>query len=88
MADFVTVADDFVIIKITQLSDFVKKGQNFKEGTAHTSILNARPILLYIINEDELLNFQEKIGGIAGKNWKDKIIDPKVDQFYGHFLSF
>ena len=77
MADFVTVADDFVIIKITQLSDFVK-----------TSILNARPILLYIINEDELLNFQEKIGGIAGKNWKDKIIDPKVDQFHGHFLSF
>ena len=87
MADFVTVADDFVIIKITQFSDFVKKGSKLS-GTAHTSILNARPILLYINNEDELLNFQEKIGGIAGKNWKDKIIDPKVDQFYGHFLSF
>ena len=59
MADFVTVADDFVIIKITQFSDFVKKGSKLK-GTAHTSILNVRPILLYINNEDELLNFQEK----------------------------
>ena len=89
MADFVTVAEDFVIIKITQFSDFVKKGSKL-QGTAHTSILNARPILLYIINEDEPLNFQEKIpvGRIAGKNRKDQIIDPKVDQFYDLFLLF
>ena len=87
MADFVTVAEEFVIIKITQFIDFVKKGSKLK-GTAHTCILNARPILLCINNEDELLNFQEKIGRIAGKNRKDKIIDPKVDQFYGHFLLF
>ena len=78
MADFVIVADDFVIIKIKTL----------RHWAHHGSILNGRPIHLYINNEDELLNFQEKIGGIAEKNWKDKIIDPKVDQFYGHFLSF
>ena len=54
MADFVTVAEDFVIIKITQFSDFVKKGSKL-QGTAHTSILNARPILLYINNQSELL---------------------------------
>ena len=39
-------------------------------------------ILLYINYGVELLNFQEEIGTIPGKNRKDIIIDRKVDQFY------
>ena len=47
MADFVTVADDFVIIKITQLSDFVKKGQNFK--ALRTPVFWMRAPYFYIL---------------------------------------
>ena len=36
-------------------------------------------ILLYFDYGVELLNFQEKIGTIAGINKKDIITDPKVD---------
>ena len=34
------------------------------------------------------LNFQEKISVIAGKNRKDIIMDPKVDQLYGFLWYF
>ena len=44
-----------------------------------TSILNVRPIFYALIMK---LNSQEKIDRIAGKNPKDLIIDPRVDQFY------
>ena len=63
-------------------------GQNFKALSAYIGNFNACNILLYINYGVELLNFQEKIGTMAGKNRKDKIIDHKVDQFYDLFAVF
>ena len=83
--DYITVKVDCIIMKTTLLSDFVKKGSKLK-GTECKGNLNVRNILLYVNSEIELLNFQEKIGTIAGKNRKNKIIDYKVDQFYGLFV--
>ena len=48
--------------------------------------MNAHTILLYINYGVELLNFQEKIGSITRKNWKDIIMDHKVGQFYVFFV--
>ena len=46
-----------------------------------------RTILLYINHGVELLNFQENIGLIAGKNGKNIIRHPKVDIFYDRFVK-
>ena len=63
-------------MKITQFSDFVKI-RSKPLDTEHTGILN----VCTINHGVELLNFQEYIGFIAGKNGKGIIMDPKVDIF-------
>ena len=50
--------------------------------------MNAHTIPLYVNYGVELLTFQEKIGSITRKNWKDIIMDHKVGQFYGLFVVF